>query len=185
MAALFGLSIYLWIALISLVFLILLSAFGHYGFEVGHGADMDIGHDFGQFTGAGISPLSPPLMAAFGSTFGFIGALLEAAGLDPILTAFGATVAGAGVAIGLFFTIQRFLVQSQTSSDVDPTALVGRDGTVLIPITPGKPGQILVITDERGRSLFQASAQEAIPRDSLVEILGFTGGVANVRKKLS
>ena len=187
MAGFLGISVYVWVALISLVFLILLASLGHYGFGVGH--DVDVGggvdHDFGQFTGPGVSPLSPPLLAAFGTTFGSVGALLEAVAINPILVALGAALVAFVVALGLFFLIQRYLVEAQTSSDVVPETLVGRDATVLIPISAGQNGQILVITEERGRSLFPATAREEIPRDAHVEIIGFMGGVANVRKKLA
>ncbi len=181
-----GLSVYLWIALISLLFLIVLAFTGSYGLDVGH--DVDVGggvdHDFGQFTGSGISPLSPPLVAAFGTTFGAVGALLDLQGFSAFVTALGAAAGAAFVSFGLFYFVQRFLVASQTSSDVQPESLVGKDAHVIIPIRPGIQGQILILTPERGRSLFPAISQEEIPRDAVVEILGFAGGVANVRKKL-
>ncbi|MBI4416766.1 MAG: hypothetical protein HY557_07275 [Euryarchaeota archaeon] len=175
-----GLSVYLWIALISLVFLMVLVAFGGY-FDVGGDADVDL--DYGEFGGLGVSPLSPPLVAAFGTSFGSIGALLEAQGIHPLLVASIAAISAIVIALGLFVFVQRFLVRAQTSSDVRPAELVGRDAQVLIPIRPGTQGQILVITEERGRTLFPAVAGEDIPREAIVEILGFSGGVANVRKK--
>ena len=183
---LLGLSIYLWIALISLLFLVVLALTGSYGLDVGH--DVDVGggvdHDFGQFSGSGISPLSPPLVAAFGTTFGAVGALLDLQGFSEIATAFLAAVSAAALAFGLFYFVQRYLVRSQASSDVQPEALVGQDAHVMIPIRPGTQGQILILTPERGRTLFPAVSQEDIPRDAVVQILGFAGGVANVRKKL-
>ena len=179
-----GLTVYLWIALISLVFLILFSVTGHYGVDMGHDVDVGVDHDYGQFSGSGISPLSPPLVSAFGTTFGSIGALLEIAGFTPFLVAVSAAIAAVVVAFGLFYTIQRFLVRAQASSDVVPETLIGREANVTIPIAPGQQGQILIITEERGRSLFPAISREDIARDSIVEILGFAGGIASVRKKL-
>ena len=85
---------------------------------------------------------------------------------------------------GMFLFVARFLVRSQASTEVSEERLIGGKGQVTVPILPGSQGQILVITEERGRSLFPAVAAEAIPRDAIVEILGFTGGVANVRRKL-
>jgi membrane protein implicated in regulation of membrane protease activity len=128
--------------------------------------------------------LSPPLLATFGSTFGATGAIFERQGLDPLPVAFLAGAAGMFASVGMFFIVQKYLVQSQTSSDVHPEELVGKDAQVLIPIAKGQSGQILIITEERGRTLFPAIAADEIPRDSVVEILGFTGGVASVRKKL-
>jgi len=181
--ALLGVSIYIWIGVIAFLFLLILVVLGDFG--VG-GGDVDVGGDldYGEFVGPGISPLSPPLLATFGSTFGAMGAILERQGVDPLPVAFLSGVAGMAASVGMFFVVQKYLVRAQTSSDVHPEELVGRDAQVLIPIGRGQSGQILIITPERGRTLFSAIAEEEIPRDSIVEILGFVGGVANVRKKL-
>lgn len=180
---LLGLSIYLWIALISLIFLVVLTVLGGHGLDVGGDLDTDV--DFGQFSGPGISPLSLPLVAAFGTTFGSIGALLETQEFSALVVAGSATVSALLVAGGLFIFVERFLVRSQTSSDVHPAELVGRSAQVMVPIRRGATGQILVMTEERGRTLFPAAAEDEIPREAVVEILGFSGGVANVRRKTS
>ena len=178
-----GLSLYIWIALISLVFLIVLALTGQYGLDSDTG--VDVGADYGEFIGPGISPLSPPLVAGFGTTFGSIGALLEIEGFSPLAVAVGAAISAVVIAVGLFLVVQRFLVRSQASSDVRPQDLVGHDAQVMIPIRAGMQGQILIMTEERGRTLFPAVANEDIGREAIVEILGFSGGVANVRKKSS
>lgn len=176
-----GLSIYIWIAAVSLLFLIILAAIGSFGLDFGGDVDADL--DYGEFTGPGISPLSPPLLATFGTAFGSIGALLELGNLGTLPTAIGATLGALSIALGLFYFVARFLVRAQASSDVEPAKLVGRDAQVMVPIRPGAQGQVLVITTERGRTLLPAVAAEEVPRDALVEILGFVGGVANVRRK--
>ena len=178
-----GLSIYLWIALISLIFLVILTVLGGHGLDVGGDVDTDV--DFGQFGGPGVSPLSLPLIAAFGTSFGAIGALLETQDYSALVVAGSATLVALFVATGMFFFVQRFLVRSQTSSDVHPEELIGRSAQVMIPIQRGMTGQVLVITEERGRTLFSAVAEGDIPRDAVVEITGFAGGVANVRRKTS
>jgi len=183
----FGLSIYVWIAAVSLLFLIILAAIGSFGVDFGGDADVDL--DYGEFTGPGISPLSPPLLATFGTAFGAIGALLELGGWSTVLTAVGASLGALLIAVGMFLFVAKFLVRAQASSeassDVDPASLVGREGQIMVPIQPGAQGQVLVITPERGRTLLPAVSTEAIPRDAIVEILGFAGGAANVRKKAS
>ena len=178
-----GLSLYLWIALISLIFLVVLTVLGGQGLDVGGDVDADV--DFGQFSGPGISPLSLPLVASFGTTFGATGALLETQGFSTLAVAGSATVSALVISMGLFVFVQRFLVRSQTSSDVHPAELVGRSAQVMVPIHRGATGQILVMTEERGRTLFPAAAEDEIPREAVVEILGFSGGVANVRRKTS
>jgi len=177
-----GMSIYLWIALISLVFLVVLVGMGGFGFDFGGDADVDL--DYGEFTGPGISPLSPPLLATFGTSFGSIGALLELSGTGAIGTAVGAALGAVLISAGMFVLVQKFLVRSQTTSEVKPEDLVGRAAQVMIPMQGGRQGQILVITEERGRTLLPAVAAEDLPRNETVEILGFSGGVANVRKKI-
>lgn len=178
-----GMSLYLWIALISLLFLIVLVALGGYGFDIDADVDADVDVDYGEFSGPGISPLSLPLVAAFGASFGSIGALLEMADLHPALVAGLAALLAIVIAASLLLFIQRFLVRAQATSEVRPGTLVGRRAQVTIPIRRGSQGQILVITEARGRTLFPAQAEEVVDRDAIVEIIGFEGGVANVRKK--
>ncbi len=179
----FGMSVYVWIAMISILFLIVLAVLGGYGFDTD--ADVDGGLDYGEFSGPGISPLSLPIVAAFGASFGSLGALFDRAGFStlfvPVLAATGAIV----VSAALFFGVQKYLVRAQASSDVQPNTLLGHDAQVTVPIRENAQGQILVITDARGRTLFPAKANEDITRDTIVEIIGFAGGVANVRKKAS
>jgi len=83
-------SVYLIIAIVCAVLLAVTVAlgglidhvdFGGHDFDIGgHDVDMggvDAGGDYGEFHGPGISPLSLPIMLAFGTTFGCVGALLE------------------------------------------------------------------------------------------------------------
>lgn len=178
-----GMSVYVWIALISILFLIILAVMGGYGFDTD--TDVDAGLDYGEFSGPGISPLSLPIVAAFGASFGSLGALFDRAGLGSLLVPVLAAVGAVVVSTGLFFGVQKYLVRAQASSDVQPNALLGHDAQVTVPIRQDSQGQILVITDARGRTLFPAKAGEDIARDEIVEIVGFAGGVANVRKKAS
>jgi len=182
--AILEISLYVWIAMISLLFLIVLVALGGYGLDIGGDVDADVDLDYGDFGGPGISPLSLPLVAAFGTTFGAVGALLETSGTSDVLAAIGATASAVLIAGAMYWAVGKFLVKAQASTEVKPDTLIGRDASVVIPVRPGSQGQILIITEERGRSLFPAIANEDIPRDAVVEITGFTGGVANVRKKL-
>ena len=184
---LIGLSLYIWIAMISLLFLVVLVSLGGYGLDLGGDvdADVDMDLDYGEFSGPGISPLSLPLVAAFGTTFGSVGSLLETAGATDLLTAVGATLSGVLIAGAMYWAVGKFLVRAQATTEVRPATLVGREASVTVPIRPGSQGQILVLTEERGRSLFPAIAGEIIDRDAIVEITGFAGSVANVRKKVS
>ncbi|HEV8595834.1 MAG TPA: hypothetical protein VGR51_09930, partial [Thermoplasmata archaeon] len=68
-----GITIYVWIAIVAFLFLVAIAVMGSFGADFGHA---DGGFDYGD-TGPGISPISPPLLATFGTGFGSIGALLE------------------------------------------------------------------------------------------------------------
>src|SRR3972149_4195022 len=74
------------------------------GVDVG-GADLgDIGHDVatdaGQFSGAGISPLSLPILFAFGAFFGAFGAVIEEGQGPPALPALAVPFFAALLAVG-------------------------------------------------------------------------------------
>ncbi len=159
--------------------------FGGHDIDIG-GADADVGGPdmgYGDFQGAGISPLSLPIVLAFGTTFGSVGALLEQAKYDPYfvpLLAVGASAAVAGI---MYVAISKMFVKTQASSNVNPKVLVGRDATVSVAIQPGKMGQVLVVTEERGRTLVPAIADEAIPTDTAVMISEIVGGSARVKRK--
>src|SRR3989304_1066439 len=130
--ALLGVSIYIWIGVIAFLFLLILVVLGDFGV----GGDVDVGGDldYGEFVGPGISPLSPPLLATFGSTFGAMGAILERQGVDPLPVAFLSGVAGLAASVGMFFVVQKYLVRAPTSLDGHPEELGGRDAQGLIPI---------------------------------------------------
>jgi hypothetical protein len=116
-----AISIYLIIAIICLVFLIVSVALGGFGddFDMG-GHDVDVGGDFdvggadadaafdaghGDFSGAGISPLSLPIIMAFGTTFGGVGALLEQANFGMFMTPIIAIFVSIIMAAALYFAL--------------------------------------------------------------------------------
>ena len=191
-------SIYLIIAIVCAILLIVSVALGGladhdidlggHDFDLG-GAEADIGGPegpdmgYGDFHGAGISPLSLPIVLAFGTTFGSVGALLELGSLDAYVIPLIAIVASVAVAGIMYFAISRMFVKTQASSNVNPRDLLGRDATVSVAIRPGKLGQVLVVTEERGRTLMPAIADETIPTDAAVTIIEIAGGSARVKKR--
>jgi len=83
----------------------------------------------------------------------------------------------------MYFAISRMFVKTQASSNVNPRDLLGRDATVSVAIQPGRLGQVLVVTEERGRTLMPAIADETIPTDAAVTIIEIAGGSARVKKR--
>ena len=173
-------SLYVLIAVVFAILLVAILVLGH-DFDIG--GDIDVGSDFGEFGGPGVSPLSIPVIFAFGASFGSFGAILEAFEVNPLYIPFFSAGASAFVAGAMYLVILRVFVRSQATTMVDPSSLVGKEAHVTIPIKAGLQGQILVITEERGRTLHSATSSEDIPRDAIVEIVSVGGGVASVKRK--
>ncbi|HKZ48245.1 MAG TPA: hypothetical protein VJ397_05575 [Thermoplasmata archaeon] len=173
-ATVLGLSPYLWIMIIFLVLLVVVLVVGDFG---GADHDVDVGGDI-----SGLSPLSLPVVAMFGTTFGGIGALLDTLDLPTVAVVGVAVLFAAALAGGMYFAMVRLFVKGQVSSDVVPAELVGQEANVLIPISPGQSGQVLVITAARGRTLLSAVSSEEIKTDEAVVIEGVVGDAVRVRK---
>ncbi|MEE8183648.1 MAG: hypothetical protein V3T94_05830 [Thermoplasmata archaeon] len=185
-----GISIYLLIAIICAILLIVTVAMGGFAggdFDV-EGPDLDLGGlegdvGYGDFTGAGISPLSLPIVLAFGTTFGGVGAVLEEMGyFHPWAIPFIAMLVGVLTAGVMFVVVLRVFVKTQTTTVVHPKDLVGEKGIVSVAIKPGRTGQVVVVTTERGRTLLSAIAEEAIPTDTAVTIEAVVGHSVRVKR---
>ena len=175
MDGLFGLSIYTWIMLAFVVLLLLVLVMGDIG-----GVDFD--HDVPSDVGTGLSPLSLPILAAFGTAFGGFGTIFEVLNFGvlwtPILAAIFAGLVGGGMYVLMF----NVFVKTQAETRVDLTELVGYKGQVLVPIRTGQPGQVVVITEARGRTLLQAIADQEIGTDEHVVIESVVGNSVKVHK---
>jgi membrane protein implicated in regulation of membrane protease activity len=194
MFAFLGVSVYLLIALVAGIMLIITAFLGtEMGFD--HDADMGAfdgdgsggiehfegGH--GDFSGAHLSPLSLPLVLAFLTSFGGFGALFEAFKWSDLVTPGAAAALSILVAVILYFVMDRIFVQTQANSSVDYNKLVGMDAVVTVPIKDGSRGQVLVLTEARGRTLMTAVASQDLATDTPVMIEGFAGRAVIVKKK--
>src|SRR3990172_8128879 len=106
------------------------------------GFDSDVGADIDT----GLSPLSLPIIAVFATG----GAML--------------------VAGGMWVVMMNVFVKTQAETKVELRDLVGTKGQVMVPIRPGQTGQILVITEARGRTLVDAVADDPISTDEHVAV---------------
>ena len=190
-----GISIYLLIAIICAILLIVTVAMGGFtggdfdaggGFDV-EGPDLDLGGleadvGYGDFTGVGISPLSLPIVLAFGTTFGGVGAVLEQVGVNMYAIPFIAMLVSVLTAGIMYVVVVKVFVGTQTSTVVHPRDLVGEQGIVSVAIKPGRTGQVVVVTTERGRTLLPAIAEEAIPTDTTVTIEAVVGHSVRVKR---
>jgi len=170
-----GLSPYTWI-MIAFIFLLFLTL------VVGDLGGFDFDHDVGGDVDTGVSPLSLPILAAFGAAFGGFGTIFESMGFGPVLTPLLATAAAALVGGGMYVLMLNVFVKTQAETRVDLSTLVGSKGQVLVPVRPGQPGQIVVITEARGRTLLQAISDQEIGTDEHVMIESVVGNSVKVRK---
>lgn len=154
---------------ISLIILMLLG-----GLDLDVDADTDIDHDMDVGAG-GPSPLSLPVMFSFGATFGISGYIINYAYGDAV-TAAGIAAAIAVIVSGLMYMVMVYLFRmGEASTDLRMSDLIGEQGEVRIPIEKGKIGQVLVVTDARGRTLLTATSDQDIPSQSRVTIVGVSG----------
>ncbi len=175
MEGLFGLSIYTWIMIAFIVLLLLVLVMGDIG-----GVDFD--HDVPSNVGTGVSPLSLPILATFGTAFGGFGTIFEALNFGGLWTPILAAIFAGLVGGGMYVLMLNVFVKTQAETRVDLQELKGYKGQVLVPIRPGQPGQIVVVTEARGRTLLQAIADQEIGTDEHVAIDSVVGNSVKVHK---
>jgi len=173
--ALLGLSPYTWVMIAFFILLLLVLVLGDIG-----GLDFD--HDIGTDVDTGLSPLSLPVVGVFGTSFGGFGTLLEILGFSVIVVPILATVFALLTAGGMYVLMLNLFVKTQAETRVDLETLAGYKGQVMVPIRPGQPGQIVIVTEARGRTLLQAIADEPIGTDEHVVVDSVVGNSVRVHK---
>jgi membrane-bound ClpP family serine protease len=173
--ALLGLSPYTWVMIAFFLLLVLVLILGDIG-----GVDFD--HDVGTDVDTGLSPLSLPIVGVFGTSFGGFGTLFESLAFQSVLVPILATVFALLTAGGMYVVMLNVFVKTQAETRVDLETLTGFKGQVLVPIRPGQPGQIVVVTEARGRTLLQAIADETIGTDEHVIVDAAVGNSVKVHK---
>ena len=183
-----GVSIYLLIAVICVIMLAFFAMMGGIAdfdtdIDIDVDGGMDVGEGFGDFGGAGVSPLSLPVILMWGTTFGSVGGILESmGGIDPLAVPAIAAIAGILGAALMFYALVKMSRMAQSDSAVKHKNLIGEDGEVWVPIKPGQPGKIVIDTKERGRSIFTAIADEELGTGTPVEIIEAKTSGLKVRK---
>lgn len=184
-------SIYLVIAIVCGITLIVMALFGFgdigdMDFDVSPDVDLDAGHFEGGHgdVGAGLSPLSLPLILSFGTSFGAFGTIFTSMGWNPLYVPIVAALISLGISALMFFILLKVFVQTQANTQIIYKKLEGRTAEVTVPIKPEVNGQILVITEERGRTLLTASSDEEIKPGTQVTIIKIAGSTAIVTKEM-
>ncbi|MCK5024785.1 MAG: hypothetical protein KAR56_04125 [Thermoplasmata archaeon] len=172
-------SIYLIIAIICALLLVIMAAFSDFGdFDADMDVDVDAGVDLsghGDFHGGDISPLSIPVMLVFGTVFGATGSIFENILANQYLVPVYASIIGIAITAVVFVILVKVFIKTQMHTQVDLDKLVGFDCETTMPITSDTPGQIMVITDERGRTLLTATSNVSIPTNATVTITKIVG----------
>jgi hypothetical protein len=168
-------SIYTVIMFVFLIFLLIVVILGDIGdfLDIG-GADTDVD--------TGLSPVSLPVLGVFGTAFGAYGTLIETLALGSLLTAVLALALAGLTAGGVWLLMLNIFVKTQAETKVNLADIVGFKGQVIIPIKPGHPGQVVVITEARGRTLLQAIAEETIGTDEHVVVDSVVGNSVKVHR---
>ena len=185
----FGINIYVLIALICGLLMIAMFFLGDFGGDVDVDVDMDVDVDLGHIElghgdfQAGLSPLSLPIMLMFGTSFGAFGYIFEQFIDNQFIVPLLSILVSAVVAGVMYLLVLKIFVRTQTSSDIRLGQLIGQDAIVSIPIKKDSIGQIIVTTEERGRTILSAVSDEEIPSDSIVEIIKVMGDGVFVKKK--
>ncbi len=135
--------------------------------EIGHAAPWTLALSFRFWTFSAAS-------------FGAIGLMVSALGAGALasgsIAALGGLGIGAGVA-GLF----RWLTRGQVTAPVDPTAWIGQEAKVVLPIRPGETGKVAIQT-AAGRDEFPATSRDGstLEPGATVLVAHIDRGVADV-----
>lgn len=120
--------------------------------------DPDCDHDHGTFhdyNGDGVPDhalrvFSLRTIVAFFAVFGWSGIVLTKGGLHEGLAAALAFMAGGLAMLGLAWLL-KLVLDMQTAGNLDPSNAIGREGTVYLPIPPGRSGAGKVTILVQGR----------------------------------
>jgi len=172
--------VYAAVGLASLIILILMMVFG--GLDLGFdGADMDVDSGLDLDIGdSDIGVFSLPIILSFTTAFGALGAILTYFEMNRVATPFISALGALALAVILFLIVNYFFKYFQSDSTVRFNDLIGRKASVSVPIKPGQEGQIVLFTEQRGRTLIPAVSNKTMPNNARVMITGVSGDTVMV-----
>ena len=146
-----------------------------------HGAQ--VAHEHGGAIDGFLSTFASLRFWTFFFAFGgATGLALTILGLPTVVTAIAAGVMG-GVAGGFAAWAFRYIAKNSLSSSLSSEDWIGRTAKVTVPVSPVRPGKILITFDNEVKELLALSAGEsdgAIGVGEEVLIVSMTDGVAKV-----
>lgn len=172
--------LYAVIGFASLILLILMMIFG--GLDLGFdGGDVDVDTGFDLDIGdSDIGVLSLPIILSFTTAFGALGAIMTYFEMPRVATPFIAALGALALAGILFLVVNYFFKHFQSDSTLRFNDLIGRKASVTVPIRQGQEGQVVLFTEQRGRTLIPAVSKKTIPNNAQVVITGVSGDTVKV-----
>lgn len=168
------------ISLIVLIIMLVLGGLGSVdvdidvpGIEV-EGPNLDIGD------GGSPGPVSVPVILSFMSAFGILGAIMTYFKVHPAITPFLSAAASLILAGVLFLFTLYLFKRAQADSTISVPKLVGMEASVNVSIRGGKEGQVVLVTEQRGRTILPAVADRDIVENTRVRIVGVVGDAVKV-----
>ncbi|MFW3146109.1 MAG: NfeD family protein [Thermoplasmatota archaeon] len=176
--------IYAGIGLVSFILLIIMTILGglDLGFE-GGGLDLDMDGDVDIAIGVGDGGpglFSIPVLLGFTTAFGSVAALLTYFDVGVILSPLIAIVVSIVVAIVLFMIVSYMFKHFSSDSTLKFENFIGKKASVTVPIKPGQEGQVVLFTEQRGRTIIPAVSDKEIPNNAQVVITGMSGDAVKV-----
>ncbi|MDG6225252.1 MAG: NfeD family protein [Candidatus Thermoplasmatota archaeon] len=171
------------IGAISLIVLIIMLVLGGLG-----SVDVDIdvpgieveGPNFDIGDGGAPGPVSVPVILSFMSAFGILGAIMTFFEVHPAITPFLSAAASLILAGVLFLLTLYLFKRAQADSTISIPKLVGMEASVNVSIRGGKEGQVVLVTEQRGRTILPAVADRDIEENTRVRITGVVGDAVKV-----
>ena len=126
---------------------------------------------------SGLRIISFRTLVSFFAVFGWVGVVLDSAGMDRVLSLFIAFAAGAAVMLLIAF-LMRAAMKLQSDGTIDIRSALGQSGTVYLTVPPKRSGAGKVNVTVQGQySEFNAVTDEEtpLPTGSEALVIGISG----------
>jgi hypothetical protein len=167
--------IYLGCFAIGLIFSLLLGLLGGV-FDLGAGdVDIDANVDI-TADAVGLSPLSPIVICVFLTVFGGIGIITEEFEIPLLLGAGIAATAAAVIALGFSAAMSWLMTRANSSMDLNPESIVGKQAEVSVTIPENGLGEITYVLNKmRQRASARSQGGESIRQSTIVDVVKYSG----------
>jgi len=171
------------IAIIAFLYILITSIAGH-AHDLGHDiVSGELGHDTDHGESGHITSIfSTRVIATFLMGFGATGGIAKFYNIGyPLSSLFGFVVGG--IVAALMFWLLEFFAKQQANSLITTSTLVGKFGTVEVPIQGTQPGEVSVVYGERyGTYIATSRDGKSIAKGRSVRIVATVGSNLTVEE---